>query len=110
VSQIDIFSSLYVHLAELSNVTGIDKDFIPLPLKAMRNLQGVNRSNMVYGLIKSVSLPNAVGNLTKLPLNRMPTGWLHRASNQLFDANQMSSVTIPQLLMSITFVRALVLL
>ena len=88
----ELLNKLYISVAAQRQVDGIDDQFIPLSLKAMRKLQLAGRSNMVYGLIRCVALPDNAGtSSSRLPLDRMPTGYIEHQINS-FDANHCSNV------------------
>ena len=57
----------------------------------MKALQEAGRSNMIYGLIQCVALPDSAGHPTRLPLNRMPTGCIEHQIN-FFNANHCYNV------------------
>ena len=68
----------------------------------MQNLHDAGRSNMISGLVSCVGVSDDLGNKSRLPLDRMPTGYLeyqilfynssHKAT---VCACQFSAQTIP---------------
>ena len=64
----------------------------------MRHLEQAGRSNMVYGLIRCISLPDISGHPTRLDLNRMPTGYIEYQINFSMPAiPEMSIVFLPSI-------------
>lgn len=74
-------------------VKGVDENFIPLSIKGMKNLEEAGRSNMIYSLIRCVSLPDSAGNPTRLDLKRMPTGYMEHQLN-FFNASHYFNVLL----------------
>ena len=88
-----MLGSLFAFIAAQSQVEGVDDAFIELSLKAMKNLKEAGRSNIIYGLIRCCSLPDTSGHPTRLPLNRMPTGYIEHQIN-FFNASHYSNVIL----------------
>lgn len=77
----EILSKVYVAIASQCGVEGVDEQFIPLSLDAMKNLQSEHKSTMVCGLIRCIAMPDNCGNPTRLPLARMSTGYIEHQIN-----------------------------
>ena len=57
----------------------------------MKNLEEAGKSNMIYSLIRCLSLPDSAGHPTRLHLERMPTGYIEHQLN-FFNASHYFSV------------------
>ena len=70
-----ILSTLFSELVNAtSNVPDIPLDFLSLAAAGMKNLHVVERSNVIYLLVKAVGTRRADDADTLLPVRRMPMG------------------------------------
>ena len=78
-------------MAVTSDLSG----FLPTCIQGMRNLHAADRSNIIQGLVNCVGLPNDCGDVSRLPLNGMPTGYIE---HQIQYFNSSHRATVHQLI------------
>ena len=72
----------------------VETDFLPLSLKAMRQLECSGRSNILYGLAGGLGVTRADGSDSLFPTRKMITGLLEYSVNFFNAGNNAQHVSI----------------
>ena len=91
ISQIRFLDVAFAEVVSDLAIPDCDNEFVSTAVRAMLNLKEAGRSNMIRGLVNCVGLEGSAGQRTRLPLDRMPTGYIEYQI-QFFNASHSSTV------------------
>lgn len=74
--QVYVISQLFSYFSLNNSRLIVPGDFLFLAQRAMRELKGAGRSNVVYNLVKAIGTKRPDGSDSLLPVRRMPMGLL----------------------------------